>query len=240
MVEPTTDPGVQLFGIVIITMTLCAGVASLPPARNFRIFVAAATLFGLWIINLFFREALSIFASHMLFLDMMCAYLFYKLSVPNKKSKTQDARAYDWAAYLCLIFIAITIFEFIDLLLITDLDTKYVWASLFLLFCGVVAWGFFRGFGILAGVIFVGALAGFAALAGNLFSLTINLMTLAAYGTIICFSIPPIRANLTAWAIAVMRAVKPDDDRNHSELVAGVKVNAQASKKAQKIKISDR
>ena len=175
----------------------------------------------------------------MLFLDILCAYIFYKLSIPNKKSSAQGAKAYDWAGYLCLIFIAVTVFEFIDLLLIADINAKYVWSALFILFCAVLVLGFFRGFGMLAGFAFAGGLALFAALAGNLFSLTINLMMIAAYGLVIFFSIPPIRTNLRAWANALKRARKPDDDQNRSRITASEKVSKQMSKAVRIFKISD-
>ena len=56
MVEPTADPGVIVFGILIIITVVCGAAASFPPARNWRIFSAAAILFGMWVAAVFVRK----------------------------------------------------------------------------------------------------------------------------------------------------------------------------------------
>ena len=196
MAETAIEPGVVLFGVCIAFMVAFAGAASMAPASNHRLLEGAAALFILWLLILNFRVVFSIHPSFIVFLDIAYAVFFYFLS---RSGKTASAHNYDWAGYICIIFIAIAIFEIVDVIFITEIQSRISIALFFVLFFGIVGWGFFRGFGLIAGLIFF-AIAGVTVLLANQqFWATLNIMSLSAIFVIIFYSTPPLMQNLKAW-----------------------------------------
>ena len=200
MVEPAADPGVIAFGILIIVTVVCGAAASFAPARNWRIFSAAAILFGMWVAAVFVRKYFSIFPSYVFFLDVFAAYLFFRLSKPELDANGNIVQRSDWASYLCILLIIVAIFELIDVLFRANFADKDLIAAAAGLVFVSITWGFLRGFGIVAASVFAGSL--FALLGLGLdrivFSITLNGMTVIACAIVIYFSLPSIRENFTA------------------------------------------
>ncbi|MBT8471575.1 MAG: hypothetical protein KJN99_03160 [Marinicaulis sp.] len=149
---------------------------------------------------MFVRKYFSIFPSYVFFLDVLAAYLFFRLSKPEVDAIGNIVRRSDWASYLCILLIVVAIFELIDVLFRANFADKDMIAAAAGLVFVSITWGFFRGFGIVAAGVFAGSLFGLLGLGFDriVFSITLNGMTVIACAIVIYFSLPSIHENLTA------------------------------------------
>lgn len=158
MVEPSQDIGTIFFALTILFMIACAGVASLPPARNLRVLTGAAIMSGAWFVilslqNYFDRWDVS---SSFFFLDIVYATGFYFLSVPPKETDKKTAQNYNWAGYVVAVFFIMIVLQIIHFLAIREFMMKPAFIGLSGLISFALFVGFARGFG-LAATIWLGA-----------------------------------------------------------------------------------
>ncbi|MEM9495539.1 MAG: hypothetical protein AAGA09_06010 [Pseudomonadota bacterium] len=217
MLDPANDPGVQYFAIANITLVVCAGIASFPPARHFRVFVAAVAELGFFVAAVFVRKDHPIESSFLVAFDAGLLYLYYQLSKPELAPNGEVIHTHDWADYLCFGLGITIVYEFIDILIIAEFAGKGAFFIGALLFAAIFAYGFMRGFGFLAFGAFVLALALLSTLAYRYFSITHNLMGLVTKSIILAAAVPAMLENLDAFARFVGIYPPKGDDNAEAE-----------------------
>jgi len=196
MADPANDPGIQLFGVLNLIMMISAGGAAMSSARNFRLFIGAAIIAGLFLINLFLQKELSVSSSTAFGLDALCAVGFYFLSKPTVMQSSAESLRNDWASYVCGIYIFIIALEFIYVLIANEFAFRQAIIALILVFVGVVFWGGIRGFGIKFGAIFFLIIISLIFSTVYRFYLTLNLLTIAQILIVTVYSLIAVERNI--------------------------------------------
>jgi len=200
MVEPALDLGIQLFGTLLLLMMICAGVASMAPARQYRLFLGGALIAGLWIANVFLLKELSVRTSAAFLLDMICAIAFFFLAKPSATPANSLASIYDWASYIFGLFILIIVLELAQFYFRYDLPAEVLTIFTASLVLGIILWGIIRGFGVKFGLLFVLAVSIIGITSVNIFtySLLLNFLTFLQILIIFSVSLPHAYTNITA------------------------------------------
>ncbi|MEM8771364.1 MAG: hypothetical protein AAGD92_06925 [Pseudomonadota bacterium] len=150
MVDPVRDVGTLAFGVLIGISVLGAGVASMPPARNARVFIGATIIAVAWLIIIGFVKNTEswLSTSSLVALDIGYAISFYLLSRPvSNDSSATNARKYNWAAWVTSVLVIIIYLELLHLIFVyTQLNTLLL-LVLFSLLNLVFIFGLWRGFG---------------------------------------------------------------------------------------------
>lgn len=201
--------GFGLFAIIIAVMTICAGVASCPPAHDRRVFWGAVLLLGLWVSNAFFLRVLGIDTSSQFVLDILVTGAFYYLSKPDKSLAQPILWRNDWASYVVVLLVFITVLEIMHFLMNETFQAKSIFfgimgAALIAIFIGLV-----RGFGLNAAIVFAIVIALTFLFARYAYSLVLNILMICAYLIVTVRAVRSASANAKEWARNLFTASPP-------------------------------
>ena len=215
MVEPALSIGAIRFGIIATIMVLLAGIASLPPTRDLRVFLGAVFLFGTWVIALGLAVVFEDWkiASSIFFLDIFYAYVFYLLSRPPKDQReplypNQKPIDRNWAGYVAAVFIVIVVVELSHMLANKDFFLKPLAIVGLCAFSFLIFVGFVRGFGLAIGLAYLTLQTTISLLAINHYSLVAGALTLATFYVAIYQASIGVRHNIVAWVRFALQRLK--------------------------------
>ena len=210
MVEPSTDWGIQLFGLLIATMLICAGIATMAPAHRYRLFFGAVVVAGLWSINLFLLKELSIRSSAVFILDIFCATIFYFLAKPQLSNEGEVVHRNDWASLVFGIYLIVISLEFVHFVRRFDHYINFPLIAAFFGIALILFWGLFRGFGVLPAIIFLGGVTAVVLLSLNTFvySLILNQLTVYTVLIVLVSSAKPALKNISTWLRGVAKIIR--------------------------------
>ena len=182
-------------------MVTCAGVASLPPARDFRIFLGAAILAGAWVFILSLQKHFNSWqiTSAFFILDLFYILLFYLISRPSEQKGKENSVRYNWAGYVAAILAMLVAVEITHYLYTNSFYLKPLFVSLVVLISGILFWGFARGFGLRPTLFYamIIILINLAALVAS--TQIVNLLTLIAILIILTQGVKGTVKNITHW-----------------------------------------
>lgn len=207
MVEPALDPGAIRFAILVSLMVISAGVASFPPARDFRVFVGAAILGGAWVaaiavIKYFDNWAIT---SSFFILDFLYIAGFYWLSRPQYNEPDGAVKERNWAGYVAAVLAILVVVELAHALSTNDFALRPLAVVLLGAIGFIIFWGFARGFGYRTAIVFALILLAINLMAMNFFLTTSNGLTAIAFGIIIWRAFRGARKNVVSWIWTILK-----------------------------------
>ena len=215
MVEPALSIGAIRFGIIASIMVLLAGIASLPPTRDSRVFLGAAFLFGTWVIAVGLAVVFDdwLISSSVFFLDIFYAYVFYLLSRPPKDQReplypNQKPIDRNWAGYVTAVFVVIVVLELSHMLANKDFFLKPLAIIGLCTFSLVIFVGFVRGFGLAIGLAYLALQITISLLAINIYKSSVNALTLATFYIVVYQASIGVRHNLVAWFRFILQRIR--------------------------------
>ncbi len=180
---------------------LSAGMASFPPARDFRVFLGAAIMSGAWVtaiavIKYFDNWAIT---SSFFILDFMYIAGFYWLSQPQENDPPEAVKERNWAGYVAAVLAILVVVELSHALSTNDFALRPLAVVLLAAIGFIILWGFARGFGYRTAVIFALLLLAINLMALNFFLTTSNSLTAIAFGIIIWRALRGAARNIRSW-----------------------------------------
>lgn len=201
MIELALGPNAILFAIMISLMVISAGVASFPPARDFRVFLGAAIMGGAWFAAIAAGKSFDSWAitSGIFVLDFVCIAAFYRISKPKPGDPDGAVTERNWAGYVAGILALLIVVEFAHALATTEFGLRSFVIVLLGAVSVIVFWGFARGFGYRAAIIFALILVAINLIGMNFFLTASNSLTAIAFGIIIWRALRGGARNFRAW-----------------------------------------
>ncbi len=211
MVEPALDPGAIRFAIIVTLMVLSAGLASLPPARDFRVFLGAAIMAGAWVAAIALSKFYDNWAitSSFFVLDFLYIAGFYWLSRPQENDLPDAVKERNWAGYVAAALAILTVVELSHALYTNDFALRPLAVVLLGAIGFILLWGFARGFGFRTAAVFALILLAINLMAVNFFILTANILTLTAFFIIIWRGGRGAVRNIVSWSRAILNRPPP-------------------------------
>lgn len=214
MVEPAQSIGAIIFAAAIAVMVISAGVASFPPARDWKVFTGAAILAGAWVAMLAAQKFFNSWTitSDFFILDFLYLIGFYFLSRPGKKSEKAD-----WAGYIVAIFVVMIAVEFMHFLSDHSLVLERFFLGFLALASVIILIGFFRGFGLAPALCFAAVVTLVVITAFSYYEEATNVLTFMVILIIMWKGVSGAWKNISAWKKKIENRMRPHNDGGAKE-----------------------
>ena len=196
LVDALKDVGTVVFALLIAATMICAGLAAMSPIRDLRIFFGALLLATNWVAAVVVINIASNWqaTSSIFFLDILCAFGFYRLANPTDSPDTIEShskhipdppsgiRGYfheHWASYGFADYTLIIFLSMSNFLARHEGPFRLPLISILIFLALLVAIGFLRGFGLARGMLFVAICTALVVSSLYAYVQVVNFLTLA-------------------------------------------------------------
>ncbi len=201
MIELALTSGAAGFAVLVSAMTISAGLAALPPARDIRVILGAVIFGGGWaaaIAAAAYFENWPVAGSFFL-LAFIGIGVFYRLSRPRKNDPPEIVRERNWAGFVAMVLAVLTAVNIAHGLSTVSFGLRPFVIVLLGAISLIIFWAFARGFGMRWAIGFALTLLAITLLAVNFYMTMSGFLTVLAAGIIIWRGARGAARNFNMW-----------------------------------------